>query len=154
LKAPVGKLGEDEGFPSTLVEREFTIDSPVSEEEDERVKSVYDQSLDRLAKMGFDRDDVDRRIRNSLANGGSVCSVVSELEHNGQKAIMSTDVTVEGQQVLTNPETGEKEVDFSGVQWISVQMNVEPIITPESRHDYLLAIREIALGISEDDDSS
>jgi hypothetical protein len=79
---------------------------------------------------------------------GILNSLSREIDKDGHKARVSINVQMEGANVKYNPQTKHMEGDLSQGRWYHLSYEVQPEVTPDTRHDALLAIREEGLEIA------
>ncbi|KKU86919.1 MAG: hypothetical protein UY16_C0046G0005 [Candidatus Gottesmanbacteria bacterium GW2011_GWA2_47_9] len=204
LQTSVEEIGEDIGFPSLIAQRKFEANFRKIKDENkaEAATDAYDQIINMLEGLGYDREVADRKIRNSSMSyhffqilgysrvesileaagrptvtgdrflefmdqtedhmrfvysqlapeeqqqitatreGDMSTSFIETIEHGVEKARMVTSVATGKLLVRFDPITGDMEVDFSSIGWMNMSTQVNPLVTPNTRHDGLLALRE------------
>lgn len=208
LVAPIQEIGEQTGFPRSLIHR----GSKTRASEGANMNSTYETYVNNLVALGYDRDTVDREIKNHaieqhfyLALGGRgyerVNAILSEhgkphprgvkneaefnrffnnriellafvysqltteeqervkqttrsslnprftqqIKERDQVAELVTGVLIFEADMKYNPDTGQMEIDLSPTKEMSLSVELNPIITPETTHTNLIKLREKTL---------
>jgi hypothetical protein len=116
----------------------------------ENPNEFYDRRIE-LMRIVYERlTPEEQRQLCSPSEQNPMTSFTLVLREGDQEAVLRITCNIFGATAEYDSTTGKMKMDLENARWLGIDVELEPIVTPESRHDQMMKLRERALQLVRD----